>query len=114
MTVVAVVTQVVAHWTTDQEVQGSIPAGRWAFFLFLLYPIRSVSLIRSLVEVQHNWISSIKCLASLLEAKKAQYAHLEQKITAGDSEKKSLQAQLAIKQSINEVQIPLLNKNKQG
>ena len=48
-----VVAQVVTHWTTDREVSGSIPAGRWAFFSSLLYPIRSVSLIRSLVEVQH-------------------------------------------------------------
>ena len=46
-----VVAQVVAHRTTDQEVPGSIPAGRWAFYS-LLYPIRSLS-FRSLMEVQH-------------------------------------------------------------
>ena len=31
-----VVAQGVAHRTTDEEVTGSIPAGRWAFFLFSL------------------------------------------------------------------------------
>ena len=31
-----VVAQVVAHRTTDQEVQGSIPTGSWAFSL--LFP----------------------------------------------------------------------------
>ena len=47
-----VVAQVEAHQTTDQEIVGSIPAARsWAFSL--LYPIRSVSLIRSLMEVHH-------------------------------------------------------------
>ena len=34
----AVVTQVVAHRTWDREVPSSIPLGRWAFFLFSLFP----------------------------------------------------------------------------
>ena len=36
----------VAHRTTDREVQGSIPTGSWAFFLLslsLLFPFSSVN-----------------------------------------------------------------------
>ena len=64
------VAQAVAHPTKVREVVGLIPAGSWAFFS-LLYPIRSVSFIRSLVEVQHYLFSSIKCLAVQFEAKQA-------------------------------------------
>ena len=34
-----VVAQAVAHWTMDREVRGLNPAGSWAFFSSLLYPI---------------------------------------------------------------------------
>ena len=47
-----VVAQEVAHRTTDQEVPGSDPTGRWAFFSLSSLSYLS---IRSLVEVQHYW-----------------------------------------------------------
>ena len=60
-----VVAQVVAHLTMGQEVQGSNPCGSWAFslvsFCSVLFSslshlsISGASLIRSLVEVQHNF-----------------------------------------------------------
>ena len=42
----------VEHTPCDREAVGSNPAGL-GFFSSLLYPIRSVSLIRFLVEVLH-------------------------------------------------------------
>ena len=50
--VAVVAAEVVRQRATNREIPGLIPVGTCAFFSSLLYPIRIVSLIRSLVEVQ--------------------------------------------------------------
>ena len=55
--------QVVAHQTTDRRVPSLIATGNWAFFLFSYLSYISISgatLIRSLMEVQHNWFSTLQ------------------------------------------------------
>ena len=52
----------VEHTPRYREAMGSNPAGCWAFFLFSFFlwitqSISGVSLIRSLTEVHHNWLS---------------------------------------------------------
>ena len=58
-----VVAQVVAHQTMEGEVPDSIPVAAkcWLFSLYSLsyLSIIGLSLIRSLVEVQHYWVSAV-------------------------------------------------------